>query len=137
MCGIIVHISNLDFSCHSFQVVQIYIILWLEQGKIFQFQINHQRALLTRWHVKLQNFVALARWCSWLEYCPIRQKVVGLISGLGMSRKHLIHVSLPHQCVFFPLSLFPPSFLSQLNKHVIGKVFLKNYRTLFFCFEHL
>ena len=44
------------------------------------------------------RFTDLARQLSWLEHCPVRQKVVGLIPSQGVHKRQLIGVSLSHCC---------------------------------------
>ena len=48
----------------------------------------------------------MAGWLSWLEHCPVQQKVAGLIPGRGTYRRSLIkflfHINVP-----LPLSLSP------------------------------
>ena len=50
---------------------------------------------------------ALAEWLSWLECCPMHQKVARLISDWGACKRQPIDVS-----------LFP--FLSKINKNILG-----------------
>ena len=46
-----------------------------------------------------------------------RTQVAGLIPGCGVCRRQLIAVSFSHRC--FCLSLFLPSSLSKINKHIL------------------
>ena len=59
--------------------------------------------------------IALAEWFSWLECCPVYEKVAGLIAGQGGYRRQPINVS--HVDGVF--SLFLPSSLSKINKRVL------------------
>ena len=69
-------------------------------------------------------------WLGWLERGPVNQRVTGFVFGQGTClgcgfgpgrgayKSWLRNVSLSHRC--FSLSLFLPSSLSKIYKHVLG-----------------
>ena len=68
---------------------------------------------------------ALARWLSWLECCPIHQKVAGSIPGQGTRLGCGFNTQLAHiweainQCSSLTSTFLSPSLSKVNNKHIL------------------
>ena len=90
------------FSCHLLRKILPY-CLW-KKSSINPIPILSQDPVPFLYshclYLKLSG-LSLAGWFSWLEHCPIHQKIVGLIPGQGAYERQTIY--------FFSLTLMPLS----------------------------